>query len=130
VRGKELLHDQHSCAGSAGSESISLVGCSDPKRSGRGRESLNPTTMKVCQGCHHPFAFSKLYNCLQRFCAWDYGRNSWNQICRDVAINFLSMSASKNNWGNDFRSYFWRISLLYPPNGYSCFISRPSQIRL
>jgi len=40
--------------------------CSDPQGSGCGRESINPAKMKLCPGCHNPFASGKLYKCLQR----------------------------------------------------------------
>ena len=30
--------------------------CSDPQGSWRGRESINPAKMKLCPGCHNPFA--------------------------------------------------------------------------
>jgi len=39
--------------------------CSDPQGSGRGRESINPTKMKLCWGCRNPFASGKFYKCLQ-----------------------------------------------------------------
>ena len=37
------------------------MGCSDPQGPGHGRESINPAKMKLCTGCHDPFASSKLY---------------------------------------------------------------------
>jgi len=40
------------------------MGCSDPQgsgHSGHGRESINPAKMKLCPGCHYPFASRKLY---------------------------------------------------------------------
>ena len=43
------------------------MGCSDPQGSGRGRESINPSNMKLCLGCHNPFASSKLCKLLQCF---------------------------------------------------------------
>jgi len=59
--GKELLDDQHGCAVDTGSQPVSRwMGCSDAQGSGRGRESVNPTKMKLFPGCHNPFAFSKL----------------------------------------------------------------------
>jgi len=36
------------------------MGCSDPQGSGRVRESINPAKMKLCLGCHKPFASGKL----------------------------------------------------------------------
>jgi len=46
------------------------MSCSDPQRSGRGRESMNPAKMKLCQGCHDPFASSKLYKLFAVFFAF------------------------------------------------------------
>jgi len=46
------------------------MSCSDPQRSGRGRESINPAKMKLCQGCHNPFASSKLYKLFAAFFAF------------------------------------------------------------
>ena len=37
------------------------MGCSVPQGSRRGRESMNPAKMKLCPGCHNPFASNKLY---------------------------------------------------------------------
>ena len=61
ICGKELPDDQHSCAGGAGFVTglSRWMGCSDPQGSGRGRESINPAKMKLCPGCHNPFASSK-----------------------------------------------------------------------
>jgi len=39
---------------------------SDPLGSGSDIESVDPTAIKLCPGCHNPFASSKLYNCLRR----------------------------------------------------------------
>jgi len=46
------------------------LGCSDPQRSGRGRESINPAKMKLCLGYHNPFASSKLYKLFAVFFAF------------------------------------------------------------
>ena len=47
------------------------MGCSDPQGPGRGRESINPAKMKLCPGCHNPFASSKLYKLFAVFfCIW------------------------------------------------------------
>ena len=35
------------------------MGFSDPQGPGRGRESINPAKMKLCPGCHNPFASSR-----------------------------------------------------------------------
>jgi len=43
------------------------MGCSDPQASGLGRESINPAKMKLCLGCHNPFASSKLYKLFAGF---------------------------------------------------------------
>jgi len=49
------------------------MGCSDPQGSGRGRESINSAKMKLCLGCHNPFASSKLYKLLAVFLHLDDG---------------------------------------------------------
>ena len=65
-------------------------GCSDPQESGRGRESINQAKMKLCPGCHNPFASSKLYKLFAVFFAfgWWLIWYSWDPICRDVAFEF------------------------------------------
>ena len=70
--GKELLDDQHSCSGCWVATGLSRrMGCSDLQRSGRGRDSINPVKMKLCQGCHNPFTSSKLYKLFAVFfCIW------------------------------------------------------------
>jgi len=45
------------------------MGCSDPQGPGRGRESIKPAEMKLCLGCHNPFASSKLYKVFAVFFA-------------------------------------------------------------
>jgi len=69
------------------------MGCSDPQglRLGRGRESINPAKMKLCPGCHNPFASSKLYKLFAVFFAfgWWLIWYSWNPICWGVAFEFF-----------------------------------------
>jgi len=69
------------------------MGCSDPQGSGRGRESINPAKMKLCAGCHNPFASNKLYKLFAVFFAfgWWLIWYSWDPICRDVAFEFLCL---------------------------------------
>ena len=70
------------------------MGCSDPQGSGRGRESINPAEMKLCRGCHNPFASSKLYKLFAVFFAfgWWLVWYSWNPICRDAAFSWFIRS--------------------------------------
>ena len=80
------------------------MGCSDPQGSGRGRESINPAKMKLCPGCHNPFASSKLYKLFAVFFAfvWWLIWYSWDPICRDVAFEFLcSPEVICGNTGKD-----------------------------
>ena len=80
------------------------MGCSDPQGSGRGRESINPSKMKLCPGCHNPFASSKLYRLFAVFFAfgWWLIWYSWDPICRDVAFQFLcSPEVIRGNTGKD-----------------------------
>ena len=67
------------------------MGCSDPQGPGRGRESINPSKMKLCPGCHNLFASSKLYKLFAVFFAfgWWLIWYSWDPICRGVAFEFL-----------------------------------------
>ena len=64
------------------------MACSDPQGSGHGRESINPAKMKLCLGCHNPFASSKLYKLFAVFFAfgWWLIWYSWDPICRGVAF--------------------------------------------
>jgi len=95
ICGKELLDDQHSCAGGAGSQTglSRWMDCSDPQRTGRGRESINPAKMKLCPGCHNPFASSKFYKLFAVFFAfgWWLIWYSWDPICRGVDFEFLCL---------------------------------------
>jgi len=73
ICGKELLDDQHSCAGGCwvATGLSRWMGCSDPQGPARGRESINPAKMKLRPGCHNPFASSKLYKVFAVFfCIW------------------------------------------------------------
>ena len=68
------------------------MGCSDLQGSGRGRESINPAKMKLCPGCHNPFASSKLYKLFAVYFfafEWWLVWHSCIPICRDVAFEFL-----------------------------------------
>ena len=67
------------------------MGCSDQQGPGRGRESINSAKMKLCSGCHNPFACSKLYKLFAVFFAfgWWLIWYSWDPICRGVAFEFL-----------------------------------------
>ena len=58
------------------------MGCSDPQGPARGRESINPAKMKLCPGCHNPFASSKLYKLFAVFFAfgWWLIWYSWDPI--------------------------------------------------
>ena len=44
-----------------GNRSFSVDGLLRSARIWSGRESINPAKMKLCLGCHNPFASSKLY---------------------------------------------------------------------
>jgi len=78
------------------------MGCSDPQGSGRGRESINPAKMKLCLGCHNPFASSKLWKLFAVFFAfgWWLIWYSLDPICRGVAFEFLcSPEVMWKYWG-------------------------------
>jgi len=60
--------------------------------------------MKLCPGCHNPFASSKLYILFAVFFAfgWWLIWYSWNPICRDVAFEFVcSPEVICGNTGKD-----------------------------
>ena len=67
------------------------MGCSDPQGSGRGRESINPAKMRLCLGCHNPFASSKLYKLFAVFFAfgWWLIWYSWDPIVQVLPSNFF-----------------------------------------
>ena len=67
------------------------MGCSDPQGSGRGRESINPSKMKLCPGCHNPFASSKLYKLFAVFFAFGLWLiwYSWIQSVEVLPLNFF-----------------------------------------
>jgi len=46
------------------------MGCSDLQGSGRGKKSIKLAKMKLCLGCHNPFASSKLYKLFAVFFAF------------------------------------------------------------
>ena len=83
------------------------MGCSDPQGSGRGRESINPAKMKLCLGCHNPFASSKLShlasatNCLQCFLHLDDG---WFRTIRIQSVEVLP--------SNFFVGQKWYVGIL------------------
>jgi len=69
---KELLDDQYSCTGSAGSQPVSSMGRAHIHQDLGVVESINPPKMKLCPSCHSPFS--------SRFAVYflhvDDGRNS------------------------------------------------------
>ena len=69
------------------------MACSDPQGSGRGRGSINPAKMKLCLGCHNPFATIKLYKVFAVFFefGWWLIWYSWDPICRGVAFEFICL---------------------------------------
>jgi len=80
------------------------MGCSDQQGPGRGRESINSAKMKLCSGCHNPFACSKLCKLFAVFFAfgWWLIWYSWDPICRGVAFEFLcSPEVICGNTGKD-----------------------------
>ena len=89
--GTTVLDDQHSYAGGCwvATGLSRWMGCSDPQGPALGRESMNPAKMKLCPGCHNPFASSKLYKLFAVFffCIWMMV--GLDPICRGVAFEFL-----------------------------------------
>ena len=84
--------------------SLSVDGLLRPQGPGHGRESINPAKMKLCPGCHNPFASSKLYKLFAVFFAfgWWLIWYSWDPICRGVAFEFLcSLEMICGNTGKD-----------------------------
>ena len=69
------------------------MGCSDPQGSGRGRESINPVKMKLCPGCHNPFASSKLYKLFAVFFAFGW----WMVWIQSVEV-LLSSFFVRQKW--------------------------------
>ena len=73
--------------------SLSVDGLLRSARIWASRESINPAKMKLCLGCHNPFASSKLYKLFAVFFAfrWWLIWYSWDPICRGVAFEFLCL---------------------------------------
>ena len=69
------------------------MGCSDPQGPGRGRESINPAKMKLCPGCHNPFASSKLYKLFAVFFAFGW----WLVWIQSVEV-LLSSFLNRQKW--------------------------------
>ena len=65
------------------------MGCSDPQGPGRGRESINPAKMKLCPGCHNPFASSNLYKLFAVFFAFGWFGTLGIQSVEVLPSNFF-----------------------------------------
>ena len=76
--------------------SLSVDGLLRSARIWASRESINPAKMKLCLGCHNPFASSKLYKLFAVFFAfrWWLIWYSWDPICRGVALGISSFARS------------------------------------
>jgi len=87
---KELPDDQHSCAREywPATGHFRWVRCSDPQGTGRGRESITPAKMKLCLIVITLSRIAISTIACSVFLHVDDGRNSWDQICRNIAFEF------------------------------------------